>query len=45
LCSAYINVSKDPIAGCNQPMGAYWDISILIQARCRCPNILPPVPY
>jgi hypothetical protein len=25
LCSAYINVSKDPIAGCNQPMGAYWD--------------------
>jgi hypothetical protein len=25
LCSAYINVSKDPITGCNQPMGAYWD--------------------
>jgi hypothetical protein len=25
LCSAYTNISKDPIAGCNQPMGAYWD--------------------
>jgi hypothetical protein len=25
LCSAYINVGKDPIVGCNQPMGAYWD--------------------
>jgi hypothetical protein len=25
LCSAYINVSKDPIVGCNQPIGAYWD--------------------
>jgi hypothetical protein len=25
LCSAYINVGKDPIFGCNQPMGAYWD--------------------
>jgi hypothetical protein len=28
LCSAYINISKDPIARWNQPMGAYWDNAI-----------------
>jgi hemerythrin-like domain-containing protein len=26
LCSAYLNVSKDPIVGVNQPLGAYWDM-------------------
>jgi len=25
LCAAYINVSKDPIIGCNQSSGGYWD--------------------
>jgi hypothetical protein len=24
LCSAYLNVSKDPIVGVNQPAGSYW---------------------
>jgi hypothetical protein len=24
LCSAYLNVSKDPIVGVNQPQGGYW---------------------
>jgi hypothetical protein len=24
LCSAYLNVSKDPIVGINQPMRSYW---------------------
>lgn len=24
LCSAYINVSKDPIVGINQPIRSYW---------------------
>jgi len=24
LCSAYLNVSKDPIVGVNQPIGSYW---------------------
>jgi len=24
LCSAYINVSKDPIVGTNQPIRSYW---------------------
>jgi hypothetical protein len=24
LCSAYLNVSKDPIVGVNQPTGPYW---------------------
>jgi hypothetical protein len=24
LCSAYLNVSKDPIVGVNQPVGCYW---------------------
>jgi hypothetical protein len=23
LCAAYLNVSKDPIVGCNQPSGGY----------------------
>ncbi|OEL37810.1 hypothetical protein BAE44_0001172, partial [Dichanthelium oligosanthes] len=25
LCSAYLNVSKDPIVGVNQTMELYWD--------------------
>src|SRR6266540_4257570 len=24
LCAAYLNVSKDPIVGCNQSSGGYW---------------------
>jgi hypothetical protein len=24
LCSAYLNVSKDPVVGVNQPMKSYW---------------------
>jgi hypothetical protein len=24
LCSAYLNASKDPIVGTNQPMKSYW---------------------
>lgn len=24
LCAAYVNVSKDPIVGVNQPIGSYW---------------------
>jgi hypothetical protein len=24
LCSAYLNISKDPIVGVNQPQGGYW---------------------
>jgi hypothetical protein len=24
LCSAYLNVGKDPIVGTNQPMKSYW---------------------
>ena len=25
MCAAYLNVSKDPIVGVNQPLQAYWD--------------------